>query len=51
MRALFADTESSYIEISDALEIPIGSIGPIRARCFAKLRLNTRLRQLAQTLD
>jgi RNA polymerase sigma factor (sigma-70 family) len=36
---LFLDTESpSYDEIGEALEMPVGSIGPTRNRCLAKLR-------------
>jgi RNA polymerase sigma factor (sigma-70 family) len=39
LRALFfADGEPSYEEISRRLEIPVGSIGPTRARCFKKLQ-------------
>jgi RNA polymerase sigma factor (sigma-70 family) len=29
---------ASYLEIAAALEIPVGSIGPTRARCLARLR-------------
>jgi RNA polymerase sigma factor (sigma-70 family) len=47
MRALFSDTAPSYDEIAAQLRVPIGSIGPIRSRCLAKLRLNGRLRQVA----
>jgi DNA-directed RNA polymerase specialized sigma24 family protein len=28
----------SYSEISAALEIPVGSVGPTRARCLTRLR-------------
>ena len=31
--------EHSYTDIARALDVPIGSIGPTRARCLAKLRL------------
>jgi len=41
-RALFslllADPQPSYAEISRALDMPIGSIGPTRARCLERLR-------------
>jgi RNA polymerase sigma factor (sigma-70 family) len=37
LTALAAETPS-YAEISDQLGIPIGSIGPTRARCLEKLR-------------
>jgi len=29
----------SYAEISDELGLPIGSIGPTRGRCLARLRV------------
>jgi RNA polymerase sigma factor (sigma-70 family) len=51
MRALFSDSGKSYDEIADQLGIPVGSIGPIRGRCLAKLRLDTRLMHLAADLD
>jgi len=35
---LVSDPPYSYAEISAALHIPIGSIGPMRARCLARLR-------------
>jgi len=36
---LFAGSQRlSYAEISAALEIPIGSVGPTRARCLTRLR-------------
>jgi RNA polymerase sigma factor (sigma-70 family) len=38
MRLLSDDQEPSYTEIARALNVPIGSIGPTRARCIAKLR-------------
>jgi RNA polymerase sigma factor (sigma-70 family) len=37
LRVLFADPPPSYTEASAALEIPIGSIGPTRARCLGNL--------------
>jgi RNA polymerase sigma factor (sigma-70 family) len=43
LRMLAADHEPSYEEISAALEMPIGSIGPTRARALERLR-----RKLAQ---
>jgi RNA polymerase sigma factor (sigma-70 family) len=39
MEMLMADPPISYAEISDRLELPIGSIGPTRVRCLAKLRV------------
>lgn len=36
---LMADPPAPYARISEALDIPIGSIGPIRGRCLDKLRV------------
>jgi RNA polymerase sigma factor (sigma-70 family) len=38
LHLLSADTPLSYKELSQALEMPIGSIGPTRARCLEHLR-------------
>jgi RNA polymerase sigma factor (sigma-70 family) len=38
LRLLVADPTPSYLEVSEALDMPIGSIGPTRARCLEKLR-------------
>lgn len=38
LRALFRDDPESYVEISYAIDIPVGSIGPTRARALAQLR-------------
>ncbi len=38
VRLLMADPQPSYAEISDQLGLPIGSIGPTRGRCLARLR-------------
>ena len=38
LRVLIATPPLSYAEIAATLEIPIGSIGPTRARCLARLR-------------
>jgi RNA polymerase sigma factor (sigma-70 family) len=43
MRMLFADDEPSYAEISQALDMPVGSIGPTRARCLERLRADPEL--------
>ena len=51
LHALFAETEPSYTEIAAQLEMPIGSIGPIRGRALARLRRNTGLRELAEAID
>jgi DNA-directed RNA polymerase specialized sigma24 family protein len=36
---LMADPPASYAEISDRLGVPVGSIGPTRGRCLARLRV------------
>jgi RNA polymerase sigma factor (sigma-70 family) len=38
LRVLMATPRLSYAEIAQLLDIPIGSIGPTRARCLARLR-------------
>lgn len=38
LRILVADPPPSYEEVGAALEMPIGSIGPTRARCLERLR-------------
>jgi RNA polymerase sigma factor (sigma-70 family) len=44
---LTTDPPSSYAEISAALEIPVGSIGPQRARCLQRLRKSSALAGLS----
>jgi RNA polymerase sigma factor (sigma-70 family) len=39
MELLMADPPLSYIEISDEMGLPVGSIGPTRGRCLARLRV------------
>ena len=38
LRVLSASPPPSYAEVAVALEMPIGSIGPTRARCLGRLR-------------
>jgi RNA polymerase sigma factor (sigma-70 family) len=38
LRRLVCDPDQSYQQISEALQMPIGSIGPTRLRCLTKLR-------------
>jgi RNA polymerase sigma factor (sigma-70 family) len=38
LRMLAAGPRPEYAEVSDALGMPVGSIGPTRARCLEKLR-------------
>jgi hypothetical protein len=35
-----ADPAPSYEEVSSILHMPVGSIGPTRGRCLAKLRMH-----------
>jgi RNA polymerase sigma factor (sigma-70 family) len=39
LELLMADPPASYTEISDQLGLPVGSIGPTRGRCLARLRV------------
>jgi RNA polymerase sigma factor (sigma-70 family) len=39
LEMLMADPPASYADISDELDLPIGSIGPTRGRCLARLRV------------
>jgi RNA polymerase sigma factor (sigma-70 family) len=39
LRVLLSDPAPSYAEVSDCLDMPIGSIGPRRARCLERLRV------------
>lgn len=34
----FDEGERSYVEVADRFSMPVGSIGPTRARCLSKLR-------------
>ena len=47
---LSADPPLTYAEVSAALGIPIGSIGPTRQRCLERLRRNGRLRAVSEAL-
>lgn len=42
VRVLMTDPAPSYEEVSAALDMPIGSIGPTRARCLERLRVLVR---------
>jgi RNA polymerase sigma factor (sigma-70 family) len=39
LRVLIADPAPSYQQVAASLQMPIGSIGPTRARCLRRLRL------------
>jgi RNA polymerase sigma factor (sigma-70 family) len=47
MQMLMQEPPPSYAEISERLDIPVGSIGPTRARCVERLRQDTELRSWA----
>lgn len=47
LRMLSADPTPSYREIAAALAMPMGSIGPTRARCLTRLRHEWELTTLA----
>jgi RNA polymerase sigma factor (sigma-70 family) len=43
LRVLMAETEPSYQEVSAALGMPVGAIGPTRRRCLDRLRRDPAL--------
>lgn len=43
LRALYAEDEVPYAEIAARLGIPVGTVGPTRARCLEKLRRTMEL--------
>jgi len=45
---LTSDPPSSYADISATLQIPMGSIGPQRARCLERLRKSSALAGLGE---
>jgi RNA polymerase sigma factor (sigma-70 family) len=51
MALLSTDTCPDYQRISEELGMPVGSIGPIRQRCLARLAGDEKLAALASTLD
>lgn len=48
LRVLMADPPPTYDEVSEALGIPIGSIGPTRGRCLTQLRQHLRTRGITR---
>ena len=44
LRLLLLDPPIPYDEVSELLEIPVGSIGPTRARCLERLRSSRDVR-------
>lgn len=51
LRVLMADPPPAYEEVSAALDMPIGSIGPTRARCLNRLREILRSRGITTAAD
>lgn len=49
MEMLMADPPATYAEISDELGLPMGSIGPTRGRCLARLRVLLETSQASLT--
>jgi len=47
LRLLVSDPMPSYEEIAAAMDMPLGSIGPTRARCLERLRRETQTMELA----
>jgi hypothetical protein len=47
MLLLFADSRVSYQRVGGQLGIPVGSIGPTRARCLNQLKGAPAIRALA----
>jgi RNA polymerase sigma factor (sigma-70 family) len=50
LRLLVADPAPSYQEVGAALDMPIGSIGPTRARCLERLRAAMEVEGLPPSL-
>lgn len=50
MERLLAADQPSYHEIAEQLDMPVGSIGPIRGRVLARLRQDPQVAKALQTL-
>lgn len=48
VEALTAEPPLSYQQVSEKVGIPIGSIGPTRQRCIARLRRDPRIKQMLE---
>jgi RNA polymerase sigma factor (sigma-70 family) len=51
IRILLAEPRPSYEDVAEALEMPIGSIGPTRARCLERLRQDAELAGVTMDTD
>jgi DNA-directed RNA polymerase specialized sigma24 family protein len=49
LTVLTRDPPPSYAEVSAELDIPVGSIGPTRARCLTRLRRSVHVAAIADT--
>jgi RNA polymerase sigma factor (sigma-70 family) len=49
LRVLLSDPAPSYAEVSENLDMPVGSIGPRRARCLERLRVTVEQRTSSST--
>ncbi|MDO9356528.1 MAG: sigma-70 family RNA polymerase sigma factor [Solirubrobacteraceae bacterium] len=49
LRVLAAEPPPSYDEVSAALDMPVGSIGPTRGRCLGRLREELELLGITET--
>jgi len=47
MTLIVSEPSANYEQISATLDMPVGSIGPIRARSLARLRRHAELREFA----
>jgi RNA polymerase sigma factor (sigma-70 family) len=50
LRILFTQPTLGYRDVADLVRMPIGSIGPIRARSLARLARDAQLRQLCDAM-
>ena len=51
LRILMADIPPSYMEVSAALQMPVGAIGPTRQRCLERLRREPSLAPFSNDPD
>jgi RNA polymerase sigma factor (sigma-70 family) len=49
LRVLIATPPPSYTEVAAALDMPVGSIGPTRARCLEQLRVRLTSHEVSET--
>lgn len=51
LRMVAMRDDLSYVDVSAALDIPVGSIGPRRARCLQKLSVTPEIASLERSVD